>query len=69
MRRIVVVTRFLLGLYAILAIVSAGLAVGSALRGQYGSAALNAALALVWLVLFRRLRRRGLATGPGGRRG
>ena len=69
MRRIVVVTRILLALYAILAIVSAGLAVGSALRGQYGSAALNAVLALVWWLLFRRLWRRGLAAGAGGRRG
>ena len=58
MRNVVLLTRCLLGLYAVLAILSAGLAVAAIFHGAYGSAALNLALALVWSVLFRRLNRR-----------
>jgi len=52
------IARWLRWLYVVLAVLSAGVALAAALRGQYGSAVLNAALAVVWTALFLRLRAR-----------
>jgi hypothetical protein len=58
MRRTAPVARWLRWLYAVLAIASAGLAVAHLARAEYGPAALNAALAVLWTVLLLRLRGR-----------
>ena len=56
--RAAAVARRLRWLYAVLAAVSVGIAVFAALHGKYGSAALNAVLAAIWVALVLRLRGR-----------
>jgi hypothetical protein len=54
------IARWLQRFYVALAIISAALAVVAILRREFGSAALNAALTVVWALLFLRLRARQL---------
>jgi hypothetical protein len=56
--RAAVVARRLRWLYAVLAAVSVGIAVFAGLHGKYGSAALNAVIAAIWVALLLRLRGR-----------
>ncbi len=52
------VARWLRWLYALLAALSVAIAIAALLRGQYGSAAINAVITVIWVALLLRLRGR-----------
>jgi 4-hydroxybenzoate polyprenyltransferase len=52
------IARYLRWLYAVLAVLAVFITVWAALRGNYGSAVLNAVIVAVWVTLFLRLRGR-----------
>ncbi len=56
--RAAAVARWLRRLYALLAAVSSAVTIAAGLRGQYGSAALNAVITVIWVALLLRLRGR-----------
>jgi hypothetical protein len=56
--RAAAVARWLRWLYAVLVVVSVGITVFAALHSRYGSAVLNAVLAVIWVALLLRLRGR-----------